>query len=258
MPMLKVAERWFERRALADGVTWLYEPHVDAFLRCNIWHVPGRDRDLIVDTGSGVSPLRGAIIDLIERPVVATATHIHYDHVGGLHEFDVRLMHRIEAPRMNPYREFHTLRVSDFPASFRSYFSARSSDLGDLLVDALPTAGWKPEDYAIVSATPTSLLVDGDVIDLGDRAFEVMHLPGHSPGSIGLWEPKTGILFSGDAIYDGALLDFLPDSDVQDYIRTMKRLRALPVTIVHGGHEPSFGRARMIEIADEYLHSKGA
>ena len=38
----------------------------------------------------------------------------------------------------------------------------------------------------------------------------------------------------------------------------MKRLRALPVTIVHGGHEPSFGRARMIEIADEYLRSKGA
>jgi glyoxylase-like metal-dependent hydrolase (beta-lactamase superfamily II) len=118
--------------------------------------------------------------------------------------------------------------------------------------------GGSPKDYAVVSATPTSLLVDGDVIDLGDRAFEVMHLPGHSPGSIGLWEPKTGILFSGDAIYDGALLDFLPDSDVQDYIRTMKRLRALPVTIVHGGHEPSFGRARMIEIADEYLRSKGA
>ena len=174
--MLKVAERWFERRALADGVTWLYEPHVDAFLRCNIWHVRGRDRDLIVDTGSGVSPLRGAIIDLIERPVVAAATHIHYDHVGGLHEFDVRLMHRIEARRMNPYREFHSLRVSDFPPSFRSYFSARSSDLGDLLVDALPTPGWKPEDYAIVSAAPTSLLVDGDVIDLGDRL-----IPGDAP-----------------------------------------------------------------------------
>ncbi len=56
VPMLKVAERWIERRALADGVTWLYEPHVDAFLRCNIWHVRGRDRDLIVDTGLGCFP----------------------------------------------------------------------------------------------------------------------------------------------------------------------------------------------------------
>jgi glyoxylase-like metal-dependent hydrolase (beta-lactamase superfamily II) len=256
--MLKIAERWFERRAMADGVTWLLESHVDSFVRCNIWHVRGRDRDLIVDTGAGLSPLRHELVDLTERPVIAAATHIHYDHVGGLHEFDVRLMHRIEAPRMNPYREFHPLRVSEFPESFRVYFSARNSDLGDLLVYALPTAGWKPEDYAIISTMPTRLLDDGDVIDLGDRALEVMHLPGHSPGSIGLWEPKTGILFSGDAIYDGPLLDFLPDSDVQDYIRTIKRLRRLPVTIVHGGHEPSFGRSRMIEIADAYLRANGA
>ena len=48
---------------------------------------------------------------------------------------------------------------------------------------------------------------EGDVIDLGDRAFEVLHLPGHSPGSIGLWDPAAGTLFSGDAIYDGPLLE---------------------------------------------------
>jgi glyoxylase-like metal-dependent hydrolase (beta-lactamase superfamily II) len=88
--------------------------------------------------------------------------------------------------------------------------------------------------------------------------LEVLHLPGHSPGSIGLWESRGGILFSGDAIYDGPLLDMLPDSNVQDYIATMKRLRALPVTIVHGGHEPSFGRERMVALADAYLSSHGA
>jgi hypothetical protein len=38
----------------------------------------------------------------------------------------------------------------------------------------------------------------------------------------------------------------------------MKRLRELPVSVVHGGHEPSFGRARMIEIIDQYLESRGA
>jgi len=41
---------------------------------------------------------------------------------------------------------------------------------------------------------------DGDIIDLGDRAFEVLHLPGHSPGSIALFEAATKTLFSGDAI----------------------------------------------------------
>jgi glyoxylase-like metal-dependent hydrolase (beta-lactamase superfamily II) len=258
MARLKVAERWFERRAMPDGVTWLWEPHLDPFIRCNIWHVRGRDRDLIIDTGSGLSPLRIAIADLADKPVAAVATHIHYDHVGGLHEFDIRLMHRIEAPRMNPYREFHPIRASEFPGSFREYLAARDPARDDLLLDALPVADWKAEDYRIESVTPTRQLDAGDVVDLGDRALEVLHLPGHSPGSIGLWEPRSGILFSGDAIYDGPLLDMLPDSSVQDYLSTMKRLRSLPVTIVHGGHEPSFGRERMVALADAYLSSRGA
>jgi glyoxylase-like metal-dependent hydrolase (beta-lactamase superfamily II) len=91
------------------------------------------------------------------------------------------------------------------------------------------------------------------MIDLGDRAFEVLHLPGHSPGSIGLWEAASGILFSGDAVYDGPLLDELEGSDVVAYVATMRRLRDLPVTVVHGGHEPSFGCERLVAICTDYL-----
>jgi len=243
---------------MGEGVTWIWEPHVSPFIRCNIWHVRGRDRDLIIDTGSGLSPLRSAIADLIDKPLGAVATHIHYDHVGGLHEFDERMMHQIEAPRMNPYREFHPIRAGDFPKSFRAYLPATEPGADDLLLDALPSQNWKPGDYSISPTTPTRQLIDGDVVNLGDRAFEVMHLPGHSPGSIGLWEPRTGILFSGDAIYDGPLLDMLPDSSVPDYLRTMERLRSLPVTVVHGGHEPSFPRDRMIALIDTYLASRQA
>jgi glyoxylase-like metal-dependent hydrolase (beta-lactamase superfamily II) len=167
-------------------------------------------------------------------------------------------MHRIGAPRMNPYREFHPIRVSEFPESFREYLAPRAQARGDLLLDALPVAEWKADDYRIQSTAPTRLLEEGDVIDLGDRALEVLHLPGHSPGGIGLWEASSGILFSGDAIYDGPLLDMLPNSSVRDYIATMKRLRTLPVAVVHGGHEPSFGRERMVTLADAYLSSRGA
>ena len=101
--------------------------------------------------------------------------------------------------------------------------------------------------------SPTRELEEGDVVDLGDRHFEILHLPGHSAGSIGLWESVTGTLFSGDAIYDGPLLDDLPDSNISLYVKTMQRLREMPVSVVHGGHEPSFGRERMVEIAIAYL-----
>jgi glyoxylase-like metal-dependent hydrolase (beta-lactamase superfamily II) len=96
-----------------------------------------------------------------------------------------------------------------------------------------------------------------DEIDLGNRHFEVMHLPGHSPGSMGLWEADSGTLFSGDAIYDGLLLDELEDSNIPDYLETMKYLKELPVSVVHGGHEPSFDRERLVELADAYLAWRG-
>jgi glyoxylase-like metal-dependent hydrolase (beta-lactamase superfamily II) len=97
-------------------------------------------------------------------------------------------------------------------------------------------------------------LEEGEIIDLGDRNFEVLHLPGHTPGSIGLYERASETLFSGDAIYDGPLVDMLPESDIVAYAKTLKRLRELPVRAVHGGHEPSFDGDRLIEIIDDYLN----
>ena len=47
------------------------------FLRCNIWHVRGRDADLLVDTGLGCASLKEHIGDLIDKPLIAVATQIH-------------------------------------------------------------------------------------------------------------------------------------------------------------------------------------
>lgn len=255
---LRVADRWFERETFPDGVTRLWERHVHPLVRCNIFHVRGRDRDLIVDTGLGVASVRDEIADLAGRPVVALATHIHWDHVGSLHEFDERVMHRAEAGRMNPYDEFATIRGDDLPAPILDYLADSGYEIRDpFLIDALPHPGYDLASYRIVPTVPTREVDDGDGIDLGDRHFEVLHLPGHSPGSTGLWETSTRILFSGDAIYDGALIDSLPDSSISDYVSTMKRLREMPAEIVHAGHEPSFGRNRLLELVDGYLAEHG-
>ena len=91
------------------------------------------------------------------------------------------------------------------------------------------------------------------MVDLGDRQFRVLHLPGHSPDSIALFDEADGLFFSGDAIYDDMLIDGLPDSDRAAYRRTMQRLLDLPIRIGHGGHGPDFSGPRMIEIATDYL-----
>ncbi len=252
---LEIAERWFETRRIDDDITLLWEPHVVPLMRCNIWHVRGRDRHLLVDTGMGIQSLKDATRHLIDKPVTAVATHVHADHIGGHHEFDDCLAHRLEAPGLRQPSRSYTLIGEDFDPMDLASMKLRvpGYDIGGPLLTALPHAGYDTKTFRLRPAKVTREVEEGDRVDLGDRSFEVLHLPGHSPGGIGLFEESTGILFSGDALYDGPLLDELPHSSHADYVRTMRRLRELPVRAVHAGHEPSFDRARLIELVDEYL-----
>jgi glyoxylase-like metal-dependent hydrolase (beta-lactamase superfamily II) len=250
---LPIAERWFETRHVGDGVTLLWEPQVIPLMRCNIWHVRGRDRDLLIDTGMGIASLREAARHLLEKPVVAVATHTHLDHVGGHFEFADCLVHAAEAERLQNPGRAGSLRADRMPLDYKEMLRRAGYEVADLLVTALPHAGYDIDSYRLRPAHPTRVVEEGDALDTGDRRFEILHLPGHSPGSIGLWEKATGILFSGDAVYDGPLLDELETSSIPDYLATMRRLRELPVRIVHGGHDPSFGRERLVELVDGYL-----
>ena len=90
------------------------------------------------------------------------------------------------------------------------------------------------------------------------KMFQVIHTPGHSPGEIMLWEAESGILFSGDTVYDGPLIDDAYHSDVPAYIASMKQVVDLPVRVVHGGHFPSFDGSRYRELIRGYLEEKGA
>jgi glyoxylase-like metal-dependent hydrolase (beta-lactamase superfamily II) len=128
----------------------------------------------------------------------------------------------------------------------------------DGIFTALPPAPYSSTEYNVTAAPATRLVGNGDVIDLGDRHFEVMHTPGHSPGEIMLWEAASGILFSGDTVYDGPLIDDAYHSDIAAYVVSMKRILDLPVRLVHGGHFPSFGGERYRALIREYLEAKGA
>src|SRR5215831_12006958 len=76
---IEIAQRWFETKRIDDDITLLWEPHVVSLMRCNIWHVRGRDRDLMIDTGMGIASLREAARHLLDKSVTAVATHVHAD-----------------------------------------------------------------------------------------------------------------------------------------------------------------------------------
>jgi glyoxylase-like metal-dependent hydrolase (beta-lactamase superfamily II) len=233
---------WFSKHIISERLTRICEPHVHKFFQANMFHVVGRDADLVIDFGMGLASLATALHISSGKPVLAVATHVHVDHVGSFHEFETRLGHAAEAEAFGSMPDADTL---------AHYFRKQS----DALTAAAPT-GVTPQTYEITPAPLTNILMENNVIDIGDACYTVLHLPGHSPGSIGLLDQRTGEFFSGDAIYEGGLVDDLPGCNIEAYKATMTRLSELDVDVVHGGHGVMFGRDRLREIAVNYLASK--
>jgi glyoxylase-like metal-dependent hydrolase (beta-lactamase superfamily II) len=233
-------QHWYETIKMGEDITLIHEPWIKPFYRCNIWHVRGRDGDLLFDSGLGHVSLRNHVSLVTERELTCVASHTHFDHIGSHHEFGPCCVHAAEAAALaNP--------TTDSTLS-KQYAT-------DEMFDAFPE-GWNAAAYSVKAATVGRVLQHGDVIDLGNRAFEVVHTPGHSPGGIGLYEKKTGVFLSGDIIYDGPLIDDAFHSHIPTYAETLDRLKQLKVSVVHGGHFPSFGATRFTQLIDEYLQQK--
>jgi len=231
---------WYETIRMADDVTLIHEPWIKPFYRCNMWHVRGRDRDLLFDTGLGHFSLRHHVRLVTERPLICVASHTHFDHIGCHHEFPERCVHRAESSILSDPRGDWTL--------------AERYATDEMFV-RLPV-GWDAARYKVKAAPAHRLLEHGNIVDLGDRHFDVIHTPGHSPGGIGLSETATGVFLSGDIVYDGPLIDDAYHSVAEHYVATMLRLRDLDVSVVHGGHFPSFGASRYRQLIDEYVAGK--
>lgn len=239
LPRARAAD-WWRTTPVGDGVTLIDEPHIKPFYRCNCWHIRGGDSDLLVDSGMGVVGLRAWVPLVTERPLLAVASHTHFDHIGCHHEFDHRAVHRAEAALL--------------AAPSRKAVLADPYVTDDIF-EALPPAPYTSQSYEVAPALATRVLEDGDILEAGPRRFEVIHTPGHSPGGIALWEAATGLLFSGDIVYDGPLIEDTYHSDAADYVRSMRRLLDLPVRVVHGGHFPSFSGETLRLMIDSWLRA---
>ncbi|AET63570.1 MBL fold metallo-hydrolase [Methanothrix harundinacea] len=110
-------------------------------------------------------------------------------------------------------------------------------DLGDDIATGSYQYGEDPAEFGI-----DGTLEEGDVINLGEWALSVIRTPGHSPGSISLYEPRAKVLFSGDTLLPHGNIGRTRRSGemVRELVRSVERLASLEVRVLYPGHmEPT-------------------
>lgn len=221
---------WFVTREALPGVWLINEPqHV-----CT-WLVAGRDRAVLIDSGLGVRPIRAVAEALCGVPVDLVNTHYHFDHVGGDHEFDEIAIHEAGTAPLAAGVPDEILRgyaafAAERDGRFEAYRELDTAYFELLTVDDVLRpypAGFDPGAWAIPPAEATSMLAEGDQLDLGGRALTVLHTPGHSPDSISLLDEEAGLLFAADQFNVGSVYAHFPDSDVGALARSARRLADL-------------------------------
>jgi hydroxyacylglutathione hydrolase len=94
------------------------------------------------------------------------------------------------------------------------------------------------EKFQIKPSRANGGLSDGQVLEVGSLRIEVMHTPGHTPGSVCLYESAKGVLFSGDTLLrEGVGRTDVPGGNQSDLSKSLRRLAKLPdATRVYPGH----------------------
>lgn len=200
---------WFEVYKIRPGVFALYEPHQSEEVISYL--ILGTKKALLFDTGMGISNIRKLVEGLTSLPVSVLNSHTHNDHVGDNWRFDDIYGMDTDFTRTNAKGSHEDAQAELAP--------------GELCGD-LPH-GFNPQAYFTRPFHISHWLHDGDKIALGGRTIEVIATPGHTPDSIALLDEKNGLLFTGDTFYAGPIYLYRPETDLDAYVASVKRLAAL-------------------------------
>jgi glyoxylase-like metal-dependent hydrolase (beta-lactamase superfamily II) len=217
---IPVRDSWFEVYEPAPGVFAIYEPH--QWEETIGYLIVGNTRALQFDTGMGIGDIRKLIAQLTRLPVIVLNSHTHPDHVGGNWQFATVYAMDTEFTRAN---------------ARGSRAAAQAEIAPGHICGTLPKA-FNPETYATRPWKITAYTHDGDRFDLGGRTLEVIATPGHTPDSISLLDRAHGLLFTGDTYYPGTIYLFSPETDLDAYAASVRRLAGLApeIKLVLGAH----------------------
>ncbi len=188
---------------------------------CSIVACTATNRAAIVDPGGDVANIRAALDQLKVTPEKILLTHGHFDHAGGAAELADALSIPVEGP----------------------------DERDGFLLANLQASGARFGIMGARNVTPTRWLVEGETVSIGDLTFNVLHVPGHTPGHLVFVNVPSRFALVGDTLFQGSVgrTDFEYGS--HDELIAGIKGKLLPlgddVTILPGhGPASSIGRER--------------
>lgn len=208
--------------------------------------VLGQKKAMLVDTGMGVGDLAGLVRSLTSLPLIVVNTHGHPDHAGGNGGFEEAYLHPADEPIMQ------RMCTDDYRRDDLKAFHGEGTPAFERMLAGLV-------HYREITLHP---LCEGLIFDLGGRKFEVIEIPGHTPGCVCLLDESKRIMFTGDMIVQTPVWLYLKHSlPLRNYLISLEKLSPRMFETLLPGHLPApLGRQNLedlITCSQEILESPG-
>lgn len=222
----------------------------------NSYLIEGKKRHLMIDTGMNREECRSKLVATINalgvdlRKTDFFITHLHADHLG--------LVRQLASETSKIY-------INGLDAQIIKNSSTWDVTLKYAAINGFPAEKIKkivdthPYRYGPVGKVNYTILGEDDTIKAGDYLFRCISTPGHTPGSMCLYEPTEKLLFSGDHI----ICDITPnisiwfdtDNPLMDYLNSLDKIYKLDVKLVLPGHREIFNncRKRIEELKNHHI-----
>lgn len=193
---------------LSDNLYAIGEP---TYYQANYSYlIVGNDKALMLDAGANQKEdITKIVKSITQKPVSVLPSHLHFDHIGGLHNFDSIYLLDTEFTRQ-------------FKQKDGLYHVPESVYLGNF------------DKFVLEPFKVSRLVKPNDVIDLGGVELKLLGTPGHTQDEVALYDEKNNVLLSGDHLYPSSLFV----GNMKDYVDSVSAtLKAINKdTAIYGAH----------------------
>ncbi|MDD2649020.1 MAG: MBL fold metallo-hydrolase [Eubacteriales bacterium] len=202
--------------------------HIADALGVHFTFLVGKKRALLYDAGYGLFDPRPMLARITPLEYTVIMSHAHFDHAIGARFFPKVYMHSADFPILpeyaGRYQRGRTLSI----AGMRGIRIDNEDE-------------YRKTDFSMFTRLSASSF------DLGGLTANVVEMPGHTLGSVGLYVPELELLLTADSFNPTTWLFFHEAVPLGDYVAMMQRVIKLPFTRALSPHKPDITSRELVE-----------